>query len=81
VAQEVGGRSRAAKVDIFDQQISRDDCFFAGSDLKDCGIVSDADYRGNCGAFSQRLNEIKFAALHPLELTTQRLEAGFDRLN
>ena len=42
MAQQVRRRGRATKVDVFNQQIGSDDCFFARRAAKDSGVVSDA---------------------------------------
>ena len=42
MAQQVRRCGRATKVDIFNQQIGSDDCFFAGVAAKDGGVVTDA---------------------------------------
>ena len=50
MAQEVRRRGGATKVDVFNEQVSGDDCFFTRGAAKHCGIVADArDERGRWG--------------------------------
>ncbi len=64
MAQKIRRRGRATKVDVFNQQIGSDDCFFAWCAAQYGCVIANAGNKRmsrNPGALPQGLDEIEFA--------------------